>query len=163
MRRIVIVLLMISLITVPAPAYAEEVVLEGFATFNFPSTVKLRKTGCQEIKINYVTDEDLPRENSVMIVAITPVNSRRAHGYAAWLSTLTYMGDDALPPMARLGVLPVKVCRKAWQYSEKATRLTPAVTAGTYQIIFGGSFYDAVTGEMKEGKIEISRKIKFTK
>lgn len=148
---------------IPAPANADEVVLEGFATFNFPSTVKLRKTGCQEIKVNYVTDEDLPRENSVMIVAITPMNSRRAHGYAAWLSTLTYMGEDALPAMARIGTLPIKVCRKAWMFSAKATKLTPAITPGTYQIIFGGSFYDAVTGEMNDGKIEISRKIKFTK
>lgn len=163
MKRAVIVFLLMTLLAMPAPAHAEEATLEGFATFSFPSTIKLRKTGCQEVKVNYVTDEDLPRENAVMIVAITPTNSRRAHGYAAWLSTLTYMGDDALPPMARIGTLPIKVCRKAWLFSKQATRLTPAVTAGTYQIVFGGGFYDAVTGEMTDGKIEVSRKIRFIK
>lgn len=154
---------MLILVLNPIPAMADVATLEGFATFTYPTTVKLKKSGCQEIRVKYVTDENLPRENSVMIVAITPTNSRRAYGYAAWLSTLTYMGENALPPMARIGSLPIKVCRKEWLYSPKAENLTPAINPGTFRIVFGGSFYDPITGEMSTEKVEIYRKIKLIK
>jgi hypothetical protein len=144
-------------------ANADEVVLDGFATFNFPTKVKLKSSGCQEIQVKYITDENLARENTVMIVAITPTNSRRAYGYAAWMSNLTFMGENALPAMSRIGTLPIKVCRKDWLYSSKATNKTPAVFPGNFRIVFGGSTYDAITGEMNQEKIEIYRKITFTK
>jgi hypothetical protein len=163
MKRWTVLLVFIITFNSPHAAIADQVELEGFATFTYPTSVKLKKSGCQEIKVNYTTNEDLARENTVMIVAIIPLNSRRAYGYAAWMSTLTYMGESALPPMSRIGTLPIKVCRKKWLYSSKASRLTPAIYPGTFKIVFGGSTYDAVTGEMNQEKLEIYRKITFKK
>ena len=163
MRKLTLVFtLLLTFVSAPS-ANADQAVLEGFATFTYPTIVKLKKSGCQEIQIKYTTDENLARENTVMIVALTPTNSRRAYGYAAWMSTLTFMGENALPAMSRIGVLPVKVCRKEWMYSTKATKLTPAINPGTFRLVLGGSTYDAVTGEMSAEKIEIYRSIKFTK
>ena len=163
MRKLCLVLTVLLIFSSAPSAHADQAVLEGFATFTYPTIVKLKKSGCQEIQIKYTTDENLARENTVMIVALTPTNSRRAYGYSAWMSTLTFMGEKALPAMSRIGILPIKICRKEWMYSSKATKLTPAVNPGTFRLVFGGSTYDAVSGEMSTEKIEIYRKIKFTK
>jgi hypothetical protein len=144
-----------------SPAHADQIVLDGYATLNYPSTVKLNRTGCQNIPFEYVTDENLSRENTVFLVAITPNNSKRVYGYAAWLSTQTYMGDKALPPMARIGVLQVKVCRKAFMYSSLSTKLTLASKPGTYTVYFNAGNTDPVTGSVIGERIEIKRKIKF--
>ncbi|MSX23458.1 MAG: hypothetical protein F2786_03570 [Actinobacteria bacterium] len=141
-------------------AHADEIIIEGYVTINYPATVKLNKSGCQNIAFKYVTDENLSRENTVFLVAITPNDSKRVYGYAAWLSTQTYMGDKALPPMARIGVLKVKVCRKAFMYSSKSTKLTLASKPGTYTVVFGAGTYDAA-GSLTGEKIEFKRKIKF--
>ena len=163
MKRWIVLLILIIIFNSPHAAIADQVELEGFATFTYPTSIKLKKSGCQEIKVKYITNEDLARENTVMIVAVTPTSSRRAYGYMAWMSSLTFMGEKALPPMPRIGTLPIKVCRKEWLYSSKATKLTPAIFPGTFRLVFGGSTYDAVTGEMNQEKIEIYRKITFTK
>ena len=141
-------------------AHAEEIIIDGYVTINYPATVKLKKTGCQNIAFKYVTDENLSRENTVFLVAITPNDSKRVYGYAAWFSTQTYMGDKALPPMARIGVLQVKVCRKAFMYSSNSTKLTLASKPGTYTVYFNAGTYDA-TGSLTGEKIELKRKIKF--
>jgi len=145
-----------------SPAFADQIVLDGFATLTYPNSVKLKKSGCQTIPITYETDGNLSRENTVFLVAIVPQTSKQTYGYAAWFSTLTYLGENALPPMARIGTLQVKVCRKAWIYSSKATKPTPAIKPGTYRIFFNAGNYDAVTGVLLDDKIEIIRTIKFS-
>jgi hypothetical protein len=144
-----------------SPAFANQVIIDGFATLTYPSSVKLKKSGCQIIPVNYVTDDNLSRENTAFLVAIVPQSSKQTYGFAAWISTLTYLGEDALPPMARIGTLQVKVCRKAWIYSSSATKPTPAIKPGTYRIFFNAGNYDAVTGVLLEDRIEIIRTIKF--
>ena len=160
MKRLIFLLTLVLAMGVIPSAHAEEITIEGYVTINYPATVKLNKTGCQNIAFKYVTDENLPRENSVFLVAITPNDSKRVYGYAAWISTLTYMGDQALPPMARIGVLQVKICRKAFMYSSKSTKLTLASKPGTYTIYFNAGTYDE-TGSLSGEKIELKRKIKF--
>jgi hypothetical protein len=142
-------------------ARADEVVLDGFATLNYPAEVKLKAKGCQEIPIRYVTDDNLSRENTVFLVSITPTNSKQSHGYAAWFSTQTAMGEKALPPMARIGALQVKVCRKAFIYSTAATKKTPGIKPGKYRIFFNAGNMDPESGRVVGEKIEIIRVIKF--
>ena len=161
MKKVILLPLISLLITVATPAYADEATLEGFATFSYSSVVKLKKTGCQVIPIKYVTNEDLPRENTVFLVAITPKTNKTAYGYEAWFSTQTYMGDDAPPTMSRVGVLNLKVCRKPWLYSSKATKKTPAIVPGTYRLFFDGGYRDPITGEVLGEKTEVIKTIKF--
>ena len=142
-------------------AHADRIEIPGYATVNFPTTVKLQKTGCQEIPFSYETDENLARENTVFIVAIAPQNSKKAYGYAPWFSTQTYMGDKALPAMARIGVLQVKICRKPFLYSSKATVKTPGISPGTYRIIFDAGNTDPATGAVVGERIELFRTIKL--
>lgn len=142
-------------------AYADEVTIEGFATLNYPAQVKLKATGCQYVSVPYVTDDNLARENTVFFVAITPTNSKQSYGYAAWFSTQTAMGDQALPSMSRIGKLQVKVCRKPFIYSSAATKKTPGIKPGTYRIFFNAGYLDPVTGDIVGEKIEITRSIKF--
>ena len=160
MRKLIFLLTLVLAMGVIPSAHAEEIIIDGYVTINYPATVKLNKTGCQNIAFKYVTDENLSRENTVFLVAITPNDSKRVYGYAAWFSTQTYMGDEALPPMARIGVLQVKVCRKAFMASSKSTKLTLASKPGTYTVVFGAGTYDA-TGSLTGEKIEFKRKIKF--
>ncbi len=161
MKKFVFFLTLVLAINVSPFAYADEIVIDGYATINYPSTIKLNKKGCQNIAFEYVTDENLPRENTAFMVAITPNESKRVYGYAAWLSTLTFMGDKALPSMARIGVLQVKVCRKAFMHSPSSTKLTLASKPGIYTVYFNAGKYDANTGSLSEDRIEIKRKIKF--
>jgi hypothetical protein len=83
------------------------------------------------------------------------------YGYAAWFSTQTSLGDKALPPMARIGVLQVKVCRTAFMYSKSSTKLTLAAKPGVYTVNFNAGNTDPVTGSLIGEKIELTRKIKF--
>ena len=161
MRRIVTFALMCFFANLMPSAHADQVVIEGFATLNYPTKVKLKSTGCQEVLFNYVTDDNLPRENTVFFVAITPTTSRQSYGYAAWMSKLTYKGQNALPAMARIGTLRVKVCRKAFMYSSQATKKTPGINPGTYRLFFDAGYLDSETGEIIGEKIEIARSIKF--
>lgn len=135
--------------------------IPGYANINFPSTVKLKQSGCQSIPFRYVTDENLERENTVFLVAITPLNSKKAFGYATWFSTQTSQGDKALPSMARIGTLLVKVCRKSFLSSSKATKKTPGISPGTYRVFFNASATDSITGVLIGEKVEILRTIKF--
>jgi len=161
MKTIAIFVCVIMSLAVAPTAHADQVVIDGFATLNYPVNVKLKVTGCQQIPINYVTDDALSRENTVFIVAITPINSKQSYGYAAWISTQTSKGEKALPPMARIGTLQVKVCRKAFFYSSSATRKTPGINKGTYRIFFDAGNLDPQTGAVVGDKIEIERSIKF--
>lgn len=142
-------------------AVASDIVIPGFATVNYPESVKLKKTGCQNIPFNYLTDENLARENTVFLIAIAPQNSKRVYGFVAWMSTQTSMGENALPSMARIGILQLKVCRKAFMYSPKATRKTPGIPPGNHRIFFSAGNVDPVTGNIVGEKIEIIREIKF--
>lgn len=142
-------------------AIADQVVIEDFVTINYPQSIKLKKTGCQEIAFPYVTSENLPRENTAFLIAITPIKNKQTYGYAAWFSTQTYKGENALPPMARIGSLKVQICRKAFFYSSKSTKKTLASSPGKYRIIFNATYIDPITGGPTGEKFEEIREIVF--
>lgn len=161
MRISMIGAVLISVLFVP-PAHSSSIELPGYAKFEYPSSVKLKKKGCQSISINYKTEESLPREDTVFIIAITPKENKRSVGYAAWFSKLTYRGEQALPAMSRVGAFQIQVCREPWKFSSNADKLTPAVKPGIYRIFFVGGTIDPITGETMPEKIEVIRSIKFT-
>jgi hypothetical protein len=142
-------------------AAASEIVIPGFAMVSYPESVKLKKTGCQNIPFKYLTDENLVRENTAFLIAIAPQDSKRVYGFVAWLSTQTSMGENALPSMSRIGILQLKVCRKPFLYSPKATRKTPGIAPGNHRIFFNAGNLDPATGNVVGEKIEIIRDIKF--
>ena len=143
------------------PAQAAQIIIDRYATIDYATKVKLTKSGCQNIPFRFVTDDDLARENTFFFVAITPNDSKRLYGYAAWFSTQTSLGDKAHPPMARIGVLQVKVCRKAFMYAPSSTTLTLAAKPGTYTVHFNAGTTDPLTGAVVGEKIELTRKINF--
>lgn len=161
MRKTVWATLLLMLVGNMPTAHADQVVIPGYATLTFDNKVKLVKTGCQIVPFKFITDENLARENTVFAVAITPKNSKKSFGFAPWYSRLTYLGEKAPPPMARIGVLQVKVCRFPYLYSPKATKKTPAITTGTHNVVFDASLTDPETGALVGEKIELVRKITF--
>ena len=161
MKKIVILCTLLLTLSAMPSATATQILIEGYATIDYPTKVKLGKSGCQNIPFKYVTDELLPRENTVFTIAITPKGSKRVYGIAAWFSTQTSAGEKALPPMSRIGVLQVKVCRKAFWYSPTATKLTLASKPGKYRLFFNAGSTDPVTGSLIGEKIEIIREIEF--
>ena len=96
-----------------------------------------------------------------MLVSITAVGSKRANGYAVWFSTQTSREESSLAPMARIGVLQVKVCREEFKSSPKDKNKRPGTNKGTYTLHFGAGNTDPITGTVLGDKIEIKRKIKF--
>ena len=161
MKRFIFLLALSLTVGVFPSAQAVQIVIDRYATIDYANKVKLNKTGCQNIPFKFVTDDDLARENTFFFIAITPNESKRVYGYAAWFSTQTSLGDKAHPPMARIGVLQVKVCRKAFMYAPSSTTLTLAAKPGTYTVYFNAGTTDPVTGAVVGEKIEIKRFIKF--
>ena len=162
MKKIIALTISILAITPLSSAQADQVLIPGFANISYQSRVKLVKTGCQEISFKYETDENLSRENTVFLIAITPQKTKKAFGYVAWFSTQTYMGESALPPMARIGVLRMKVCRKPFLYSPNSTTKTPGISPGTYRLFFNAGTTNSITGELEGTKIELIRSITFS-
>ena len=156
-----LIYLLIILTFLAPPTYASEVDLPGYAQFTYPDSVILKKSGCQRIGVSYKTYDELPREDTVFLIAITSKKDKRSVGAAAWFSKLTYMGAGALPAMSRIGTLELKVCRKPWRFSSSADKLTPSVKPGTYRIFFVGGRIDPVSGQTMPDKEEIIRFIKF--
>ena len=162
MKRAIFLCTLILAFSVLPYANASQIVIDGYVSIDYPANVKLKNSGCQSIPFKYVTDDDLPRENSVFIVAITPLESKRVYGTAVWFSTQTYLGESALPPMARIGVLQLKICRKAFRYSSNSQTLTLASQPGKFALHFNASMTDPVNGSLIGEKIEIKRFIKFS-
>lgn len=160
-KKISIVLMSVLMMLPTYSAQADQVIIEDFVTITYPQSIKLKKTGCQEITFPYVTSDTLPRENTAFLIAITPVKSKQTYGYAAWFSTQTHLGEKALPPMARIGSLKVKVCRKAFLYSSNSTKKTPAISPGVYRIHFDATYIDPETGGLIGEKFEEYRDIRF--
>ena len=149
-----------SAIVIPS-ANAEEVTIENVVTLSYPDQVKLKKTGCQEVPIRFVTSDNLSRENTFFFAAITPMENKRAFGYSAWFSKQTHLGEKSLPAMARIGTLKLKVCRKAFMYSRSATKKTPGIRPGIYRIFLNAGQLDPNTGAVTGEKIETIQSIEF--
>ena len=163
MKRIGLLVCLILSTTVIPYANADEVVIQGFATLDYPTKVKLRTSGCQTISISYVTDDNLARENSVFLVQLVHKSKKVFFSGATWFSNITSYGPDALPAMSRIGTLNLKICRKPWVMGTGPNKeKIPAVTPGLYRLYFAGGYVDADTGEKIGEKIEVTKSIKLS-
>ena len=156
MKKILISLLVVGLSLGPTQAHADDVTIPGFADINYSNPVKLKSSGCQDLKFSYVTDDTLARENTVFLVQLVHKSKKIVYGGAVWFSAMTYKGPDALPSMSRIGTLKIKVCRKAWVMGTGSNQEKfPAVTPGTYRLYFAGGTMDPETGAKSGDKVEV--------
>lgn len=163
MRRVIALALIFSLITPYSHAIAAETTIPGFATINYPNTVKLKKSGCQDLNFEYETDDSLSRENTVFLIQIIHTSKKVIYGDGAWYSTLTSRGPEALMAMSRIGTVPMKVCRKPWLSGKGVNQVkVPGINPGTYRLYFAGVYVDPVTGGKLGEKIEVMKTIKFS-
>jgi hypothetical protein len=153
---------MLSLILGVSPAKADDVTIPGFAVLSYSKIIKLKAKGCQEMKFEYTTEENLPRENTVFLVQLVHKTKKIVYGGTAWFSTFTYMGEDSLPAMPRIGTLKMKLCRNGWiAGSGPNQQKYPAVNPGKYRLYFVGGFVDPETGGPIGDKIEIFKSLKL--
>jgi hypothetical protein len=163
MRKVLLTFLILVLIFPASPASAEKITIPGFTEISYDNLVKLKSKGCQELKFSYVTDDNLARENTVFLVQLAHKTKKIVYGGAAWFSTFTSKGPDALPAMPRIGVLKMKICRNSWIAGTGANQQRyPAVNPGTYRLYFAGGFVDPDTGAKTGDKIEVIKKIRLT-
>lgn len=164
MKKIIasVLVLILSLAT---PAYADTtVVIPGFTEISYPSQVMIGSSGCKTIKFTYVNDETLPQENSVFLIQILNKSTKVTHGFGAWFSKLTANpSSNELGSLPRVGVIPIKICKKKWSIGSGANKKTLAATPpGTYRIYFVAGYVDPVTGAPLDGKIEIFKSLKVS-
>ena len=144
-------------------AHAADVTIEGFANLNYEDSVKLKKTGCQDLPFPYMTDDNLVRENTVFLVQLVHKSKKIVYGSAVWFSKVTSKGPDALPSMSRIGTLKIKICRKAWTTGTGANKEKfPAVIPGTYMLYFAGGYVDPETGMKTGDKVEVYKTLKLS-
>jgi hypothetical protein len=165
-KILVVVFLLIN--TMPsstASAIAQKaLVIPGFTEITYPSQISMGKSKCKTVNFKYVNDEDLVQENSVFLIQILHKTKKVTHGYGAWFSVLTANPKSfELGPMPRVGVIPIKLCKKSWIVGSGKNREQIAGTpSGNYRIYFAAGFVDSVSGQPLEGKIEIFRTLKVS-
>ena len=157
-KKILIGILVVGLSLGTLPAHADDVTIPGFADLNYSNPVKLKSSGCQELKFSYITDDNLARESTVFLVELVHKSKKIIYGGAVWFSAMTYKGPDALPSMSRIGNLKIKVCRKAWVMGSGSNQEKfPAVNPGTYRLYFAGGNMDPDTGAKSGDKVEVTK------
>ena len=164
-KSFLVVLITTLLSLTPNMSFAVEKIetyIPSYVSVTYPITVTLKSIGCQNITFSYAVDEDLPLENTVWLVQIVHSTKNAIYGGNSWFSTLTYMGDKALPPLPRAGVRSVKVCRKTWVEGKGANKQSvPGIKPGKYRLYFAGVTLDPVTGSKIGEKTEVYKTIVF--
>ena len=142
----------------------ENITLPGYAKFSFKNPILLKNKGCQDVLLEYETEDSLPRENTAMAISIDNGVSGDGIGYgqAVWFSKLTYKGAQKINYVwPRIGTLRLKVCRNNWTEGigkDKVKWLK--VAPGNYELSFFGSTMD--TENIKPyNKVETSVNITF--
>jgi hypothetical protein len=163
MRKALFCLMLVVVMGSMPPAHAAEVTIEGFATLTYQDQVKLKVSGCQDLRFSYTTEEDLARENTVFLVQLVHKSKKQIYGGAVWFSEFTSKGPDALPSMSRIGTLKIKVCRNSWVMGAGALKEKfPAVSPGSYRLYFAGGYVDPETGAKTGDKVEVFRTLKLS-
>lgn len=163
MRRTIFGLIFVILLSYTPAAHAADVTIEGFANITYEDSVKLKKTGCQDLTFPYMTDDNLVRENTVFLVQLVHKSKKIIYGSAVWFSKVTSKGIDALPSMSRIGTLKIKICRTAWTMGAGANKeRLPAVTPGTYRLYFAGGYLDPETGMKTGDKVEVYKTLRLS-
>jgi hypothetical protein len=127
----------------------ENIALPGYANFSFENPIRLKAKGCQDILLEYVTEDSLPRENTVMAIAIDNgiPGDGIGYGQATWFSKMTYKGAPKISYVwPRIGTLKLKVCRNNWTQGTGKNKVKwLKVIAGNYDLSFFGSTMNTET------------------
>ena len=163
MRKVLFGLIVVAVLGSMPTAQAADVTIEGFATLTYQDPIKLKASGCQELRFSYITEDDLARENTVFLVQLVHKSKKLIYGGAVWFSEITSRGPDALPSMSRIGILKLKVCRNSWVMGTGALKEKfPAVTPGSYRLYFAGGYVDPETGAKTGDKVEVNKTLRLS-
>lgn len=163
MRKVLFGLILVVVMGSMPSAHATDVTIEGFATLTYQDPIKLKTSGCQDLKFSYITEDDLARENTVFLVQLVHKSKKLTYGGAVWFSEITSRGPDVLPSMSRIGVLKLKVCRNSWVMGTGALKEKfPAVIPGSYRLYFAGGYVDPETGAKTGDKVEVYKTLKLS-
>ena len=152
-NRISILLLAIVLLFNPPTLVSakENITLSGYANFTFENPVRLKAKGCQNISLEYKTEDSLPRENTVMAISIDNgvPGDGIGYGQAVWFSKMTYKGAPKIAYVSpRIGTLKLKVCRNNWTEGTGKNKVKwLKVIAGNYDLSFFGSTMNTENNE----------------
>ena len=129
----------------------ENITLPGYAKFSFKNPILLKNKGCQDVLLEYETEDSLPRENTAMAISIDNGVSGDGIGYgqAVWFSKLTYKGAQKTNYVwPRIGTLKIKVCRHNWTEGTGKNKVKwLKVSAGNYDLSFFGSTINTETNK----------------
>ena len=129
----------------------ENITLPGYAKFSFKNPILLKNKGCQDVLLEYETEDSLPRENTAMAISIDNGVSGDGIGYgqAVWFSKLTYKGAQKINYVwPRIGTLKIKVCRHNWTEGTGKNKVKwLKVSAGNYDLSFFGSTINTETNK----------------
>lgn len=141
----------------PNPAFAEpdSIILPGFATIEYPTVVKIAKTKCQKVNLDYQIDENLDINGAAIAIQIGNVKKKTLNGGTAWFGLVP--GSENVGPLPSIGRLTIKVCKNNWTFK---TQKYIAIKAQTYDFYFGYGWYFSDGTSSKATEI---RKIKFVK
>jgi len=131
----------------------------NFATITYPSVVKLKKTSCQTINIEYEINSELNTELAAMTIQIVNMEKKIVYGGMAWWgpNIPNFQTDMSMP---LIGVLPLKVCKKAWSLGKDDPIKYSAVKANKYDIYIAYGHYPS-TGTGPVDKKTVTGKISF--
>lgn len=129
----------------------ENITLPGYANFTFENPVRLKAKGCQNVSLEYETEDSLPRENTVIAISIDNgvPGDGIGHGQAVWFSKMTYKGAQKIDYVwPRIGTLKLKVCPNNWtEGTGKNKNKWLKIIAGNYDLTFFGSTMNTETNK----------------
>ena len=152
-RRILTVIMVFVLTSsTPTLVYAkEDIILPGYANFSFENPIRLKAKGCQNISLDYETEDSLPRENTAMAVSIDNgvPGDGIGYGQAVWFSKMTYKGAPKITYVwPRIGTLKLKICRNNWTEGTGKNKVKwLKVIEGNYDLSFFGSTMNTATNK----------------
>ena len=159
---VIISLMLFSTSSSAIAAGTTETVIPGYVSVKYPSQIKLKSSGCQNINFDYLIDQNLPLENTVWLVQIVHLTKNQLFGGTAWFSVLTYKGEDAIPSLPRAGKRIAKVCRNKWtQTSSDAKENYLGIKPGKYRLYFAGVTLDPDSGSLLGEKTEVFKTVIF--
>jgi hypothetical protein len=133
----------------------------NFATITYPSVVKLKKTSCQTINIEYEMNSALNTDLAAMAIQIGNIEKKIVYGGVVWWGeNIPSINTDMSMPL--IGALPLKVCKKAWTLGKVNPIKYSAVKANQYDVYIGYGYYSPTsTGPID--KKTVTSKISFKK
>jgi len=152
----IFLMVLFVILYLPSVAKANNNIVDvpNFATLEFPKQVKLSKSKCQNIPIDYEINENLDLNGAALLIQIGYIPQKKQAGFTVWFGK---MQNSDLLAMPMIGQLKIKVCQNAWTLKDQKFI---AVKPGNFDLYIAYGYY------LEDGTTQkqvISRKIKFIK